>query len=211
MALRYDVWSGITIHFDPTEPFFDQKIGTPPLPPAIRNPQQRQVSLDDLNRQSQITEVDAGGMALNLGINPADLKDIISAAPSSAARDFEIDGHTLAINVDGPTDMDAQCRIFAQIAAASIPGIDTVAISELSDHDSTVVLCPVVRETQTAALALSSVHFADNSPPPTVVPGAPILDPDTLQFRPTVVDPRQAEQRIRDDATSQALRSTPSR
>jgi hypothetical protein len=203
--------AALTIHFNPTEPFFDQKVGTPPLPPAIRNPQQRQVSLDDLDRQNQITEVNAGGMALNLSMNPADLKDIISAAPSSAARDFEIDGHTLAINVDGPTDMNAQCRIFAQIAAHSIPGIDTVAISELSDHDSTVVLCPVVRETQTAALALSSLHLADSSPAqpatpvPPVTPGAPILDPDTLQFRPTVVDPRQAEQRIRDDAQSQAL------
>jgi hypothetical protein len=198
--------AALTIHFNPTEPLFDEKIGTAPMPAAIRNSQQRQVSLDDLNRQNQITPVNAGGLGLNLAMDPADVKEIISAAPSSAARDFEIDGHTLTINVDGPTDMNAQCRIFAQIAAASIPGIDTVAITELADHDGNVVLCPVVRQTQLAAL--SSLHVADNSNPnlgTAVVPGAPVLDPDTLQFRPTVVDPKQAEQRIRDDARSQAL------
>jgi hypothetical protein len=196
--------AALTIHFNPTQQLFPQKYGTPPMPPATRNSQQRQVSLDDLNRQNKITEVNAGGMALNLGMDPTDLKEIISAAPSSAARDFEIDGHTLAIDVDGPTDMDAQCRIFAQIAAASIPGIDTVAITELADHDGKVVLCPVLRQTQLAALA--TLNVAENSVPGmTVTPGAPVLDPDTLQFRPTIIDPRQSEQKIRQDAEAQNL------
>ncbi len=187
----------LNVHFDPTTALFPQHIGPTPLPPAVRSPGQRQSALDTLNKQNQITTVKGGGLALNLGNDPTSLREILSAAPSSAARDYEIDGHTLAINVDGPADLDAQCRIFAQIAAQSIPGIDTVAITELSDHDGNVALCPVVREKQELAGLPPEAVAAAN--------GAPVLDEQTLQFRPTVVDAQESERKIREDADKQRL------
>ncbi|HEX3652682.1 MAG TPA: YjbH domain-containing protein [Rhizomicrobium sp.] len=187
----------VNVHFDPKTALFPQHIGATPLPPAIRSPGQRQSALDTLNKQNQITNVKGGGLALNLGNDPSSLREILSAAPSSAARDYEIDGHTLAINVDGPADLDAQCRIFAQIAAQSIPGIDTVAITELSDHDGNVALCPVIREKkELAGLPPEAVAAAN---------GAPVLDEQTLQFRPTIVDAQESERKIREDAGKQRL------
>jgi hypothetical protein len=197
--------AAINVHFDPREPLFPQRITTAPLPPALRSPQQRQLGLDELNKQNQITSVKGGGLALNLGTDPTSLREILAAAPSSAARDYEIDGRTLAINVDGPTDMDAQCRIFAQIAASSIPGIDTVAITQLSDHkEGDVVLCPVIRPKDALAAANSS-PAANPGIPGDVGVGAPTLDEQTLQFRPTVTDPRLAEQKIREDVNKQKM------
>src|SRR6185295_846866 len=95
----------------------------------------------------------------------------------------------------------AQCRIFAQIAAASIPGIDTVAITELAEHDGNVVLCPVPRQHEAAPVAGPS----NGTPLPPNLNGAPMLDEQSLQFRPTITDPRQAEQKIRADAAAQKL------
>ncbi|MBV9571798.1 MAG: YjbH domain-containing protein [Alphaproteobacteria bacterium] len=195
-------WGGaITIHFDPKTELFPQRIGTPPPPPAIRDAQQKQSALDELNRQNQITTVNRAGLAVDLGTDPTELREILSAAPSSAARDYEIDGRTLAINVEGPADLDAQCRIFAQVAANSIPGIDTIAITELADHDGHVVLCPVQRRHD-----LSPAKSGPNSsllPDPTA--GAPVIDEGTLQFRPTITDPHFAEQKIREDIAKQHL------
>lgn len=194
-------WGGaISIHFDPKTDIFAQRIGTPPPPPAIRDPQQKQLALDELNRQNQITTVKRGGLAVDLGTDPTELREILSAAPSSAARDYEIDGRTLAINVEGPADLDAQCRIFAQVAANSIPGIDTIAITELADHDGHVVLCPVQRHDQPPP--------AKSAPTGGLIPdpaGAPVIDEQTLQFRPTISDPHLAEQKIREDAAKQKL------
>ncbi|MBV8798697.1 MAG: YjbH domain-containing protein, partial [Alphaproteobacteria bacterium] len=164
----------VSAHVDPKTPLFGERIGSPPLPPAVRSPQQRQVGLDELNKQNPVTAVDHGGLSVNLNTDPTNLREILAAAPSSAARDYEIDGRTLAINVEGPTDLDAQCRIFAQIAAASIPGIDTIAITELSDHDGNVALCPVLRRGQTASSATPSATGASTQAPGSN--GAPMLD-----------------------------------
>jgi hypothetical protein len=201
-------WGGVvTFHFDPTQPFYTQRVGAAPMPPALRSPEQRQSALDELNKKNQVTPLNSGGLSLNMGTDPANLKQILEAAPSSAARDYEVDGRTLAINVDGPADMQAQCRIFAQIAAASIPGIDTVAITDLSGHDGNVALCSVAHENQIAALTLTSMPGNDavGAGAADANSGAPMLDVQTLQFRPTVTDPRQAERRIRSDADSQNL------
>ena len=205
--------AAISYHIDPLTPFYSQRFGPTPLPPAVRSPQQRQTSLDDLNKQNEITELNPGGVPLDLAPDPANLKQVLEAAPSSAARDYEVDGRTLAINVDGPTDMQAQCRIYAQVVAGAITGIDTIAITDLSGHDGNVVLCSVARENQTAALAVTSVPAADSAGSTTAASatsanaaaGAPVLDPQTLKFHPTITDPGMSERKIREDAVAQDL------
>src|SRR6185437_6590862 len=182
--------AAISFHFDPKEPLYSAKISTPPLPPAVRDPQQRQSSLDDLNRKNQVVALNNSGRSLNLGTDPADLKEILASVPSSAARDYEIDGRTLAIDIDGPADMQAQCRIFAQVIANSTSGIDTIAITDLSSRDGDVVLCPV-RPANQAVVASVTKAPAVNAAPATSG-DSPVLDEQTLLFRPRVTDPHRA-------------------
>jgi hypothetical protein len=202
--------AAVTIHFDPKEPLFKDRIGTPPTPAALRSPQERSAALDELNQHNPVVPMNHGGVSLTLSTDPVELKRVLEAAPSSAARDFEVDGRTLAINVEGANDLDAQCRIYSQVVGASVSGIETVAITDLSDledHDGKVALCTVPHHNQTAAL---SVRSLGNDAPAAAgtsdaTQGAPVLDEQTLQFRPTITDPRLAERKIREDADNQHL------
>lgn len=191
----------VSVHFDPKQPLYSERFSAPPPPPAIRSPEQRQLSLDELNKKTPIVALNNNGLALNLGSDPTNLREVLAAVPSSAARDYEVDGRTLAIDVDGPVDMDAQCRIYAQVVGNSVAGIDTIALTDLSSNDGGVVLCPV-RSHKDQVMAEVA---AANPPPPGATPDAPVLDEKTLQFRPTVRDPVRAEQKIRDDADAQDL------
>ncbi len=193
--------AAITIHFDPREPLYVQKITVPPMPPAIRDPQQRQSALDDLTKKNPVVALNSTGLPQGFAVTPSELKDVLASVPSSAARDYEVDGRTLAINVDGPVDTDAQCRIFAQVVANATSGIDTIAITDLSAHDGGVTLCPV-RRARPASRNLMAANDATSSDPNA---DAPVLDEQTLQFRPRVTDPRRAEQRILQDADAQNL------
>lgn len=150
-------WGGaISFHFDPTQPFFPERLGPAVPPPAIRTDAARSQSLESLvDTKHEIVNLNAGGPWVNVGTDPKDLREILSAAPSSAARDYEIDGHTLAINVEGPADMKAQCHIFAQIASTSIPGVTAVAITDLNDHRGDVTLCNVQDYSRLAELAVT--------------------------------------------------------
>ena len=138
-------WGGvISFHFDPMTAFFPEKLGTPPVPANIRTSEQREQSLTQLvDKNHEVVTLNAGGPWVNVGAAPTDIRQLLSAAPSSAARDYEIDGRTLAVNVEGPADMRAQCRIFAQIAATSISGVNTVAVADLSAANGQVTLCNV--------------------------------------------------------------------
>ncbi|HEY1962694.1 MAG TPA: YjbH domain-containing protein [Rhizomicrobium sp.] len=202
--------AAVTVHFDPLQPLFKQRLGTPPMPAALRDPQQRSSALNELNQHNPIMSVNGGGVSLTMSSDPTELKRVLEAAPSSAARDFEVDGRTLAINVEGANDLEAQCRIYSQVVGAAVSGIDAVAITDLSDHDGhdgKVVLCAVPHHNQTAALSVSSLG---NDAPGSggtgdATEGAPVLDEQTLQFRPTITDPRLAERKIREDADDQNL------
>jgi hypothetical protein len=196
--------AAITIHFDPREPLYLQKITTPPLPPAIRDSQQRQSALDDLTKKNRVVLLNSNGLPQGFATNPTELKDVLASVPSSAARDYEVDGRTLAINVDGPVDTDAQCRIFAQVVANATSGIDTIAITDLSAHDGGVTLCPV-RPDQPAASQNLTAMAANDATASDASADAPVLDEQTLQFRPRVTDPHRAEQRIQQDAEAQNL------
>jgi hypothetical protein len=100
--------------------------------------------------------------------------------------------------------MDAQCRIFAQVIANSTSGIDTIAITDLSAKDGDVTLCPVrpARKTIVASVASAPAGAATSAAPN----DSPVLDEQTLLFRPQVTDPRRAEEKIRQDADGQNLR-----
>ncbi len=196
--------AAITIHFDPREPLYSQKITTPPMPAAIRDPQQRQSALDDLTKKNRVVLLNSNGLPQGFAPNSAELKDVLASVPSSAARDYELDGRTLAINVDGPVDTDAQCRIFAQVVANATSGIDTIAITDLSAHDGGVTLCPVRPEQPAASQNLMATASNDTVTGDTSA-DAPVLDEQTLQFRPRVTDPHRAEQRIRQDSDTQNL------
>jgi hypothetical protein len=200
--------AAVTVHFDPLQPLFQQRLGTPPMPPALRTSQQRSSALDELNQHNPVVSMNRGGVSLIMSSDPMELKRVLEAAPSSAARDFEVDGRTLVINVEGASDLDAQCRIYSQVVGASVSGIDTVAISDLSGREGNVALCAVPHHNQTAALSVTSLgNDAPGGASGDIVSpeGAPVLDEQTLQFHPTITDPRLAERKIREDADDQNL------
>jgi len=198
-------WGAIlSFHFDPKSDVFPQRLGPAPLPPAIRNSQERASAVTSLTEnRNELNLLNGGAPGSKLTPDAADVKTILAAAPSAALRDYEIDGRTLTLNVQGPEDMPAQCRIFAQVAAQSIPGIDSIAVADLSDHDGKVTMCPVERRYNLASLNMVAAPQAD---PPPANNSAPLgSSPGAFTFQPTVSDPREAEKKIRQDAKLQNL------
>jgi hypothetical protein len=209
-------WGAIlSFNFDPTTPAFPQRMGTPPLPAATRTSKQRESALVGLEQdKAQLTTLSAGGPWVSLRPAAQDLGAVLAAAPSSAVKDYEVDGRTLAINVQGPEDMHAQCQIFAQVAASNLPGIDTIAVTDLSDRSGNVTLCSVAHYSQVAQLNLGTSWTADDSSDGGGGSGATAIKKTTVaapgsdeerQLAPKISDPREAERKIRADAKAQHL------
>lgn len=196
-------WGAIvSFHFDPKKPLFLERFGPPPVLPAIRTAQQQETAVTSLTQnKNQLNVLMQGTPSATLMPDSADTQAVMAAAPSSAMRDYEIDGHTLTVNVQGPADMDAQCRIFAQVAARWIPGIDSVAVADLSDHDGKVTICSAKKERRVAALNAASV-LADNLQGDQA---QPVDNGQSFQFKPAVASPTDVEHKIREDARSQNL------
>ncbi|HEY4113247.1 MAG TPA: YjbH domain-containing protein, partial [Rhizomicrobium sp.] len=116
---------------------------------------------------------------------------------------YEIDGHTLAINVEGPADMKSQCRIFAQIASTSISGVTSVAVTDLNDQRGNVTLCNVEDYSRLAELAvrdnwpLDKAESNDAAPDPT---GLPVGGSATAGLTGAALNDK-----IRQDASAQRL------
>ncbi len=195
-----------TFDFNPKEPLFPQRIAPPPMLPALRTPEERSSALTGLTRnKSHLDILNSGGHWVPSAPSTAEIRSILAAAPTAAVRDFEVDGRTLTINIQGPENMQAQCRIFAQVAAAHIPGIDSVAVTDLSDHDGDVTVCSVRSYSQVAALAATAASPPENPPAPAGNSQPTEASQSVFQFRPTIWDPRESERKIREDAKSQNL------
>jgi hypothetical protein len=201
-------WGAVlSFDFDPTKPMFPQRMGTPPLPAATRTSKQREAALVNLEAdKSQLSTLNAGGPWVSLRASPQDVSAVMAAAPSAALKDYEVDGRTLAINVQGPEDMRAQCSIFAQVAASNLPGIDTVAVTDLSDKSGSVTLCSVAHRSQLAQVNLGQSFMADAGSDAPAASGNAAPAPGSDEERklvPQIADPREAERKIRADARAQ--------
>ncbi|HEX3809395.1 MAG TPA: YjbH domain-containing protein [Rhizomicrobium sp.] len=210
----YGTTWGLTISLmaDPTLPNYANLFGTAPMPFVQRTSDARRNAVAELVNDSNDVDTIATGPWVQLEDKNSSLRGRLSAElleTKSGYRDFEIDGRTLIVNVQGART--GMCAKYAHAAASESAGIDSVAVSDLNDPRGQIAICAVRAPAphRQAGVVLASLNADDLSvaDPAQAGPDAPAdasPAPDTGPQMP--VDTGAAERKIREDASAQGIR-----
>jgi hypothetical protein len=187
----------ITFSLDPVHLQYRAAIAPPVPPVSLRSPEQQQVALNTLMRQSGSPRNEAERRASEQVTARQQLNNMVDTLFQKGLSDARIEGRDLVLTAPGTNSTD-RCRQYAILAGIYETNVDTVVLAGGSAASRKTIRCPISATRRTIQYVTPSPIRVAASPEPVII--------DATKGAPsTPADRATAARNIRRDVLAQKI------